>query len=454
MQQDLKVLRSAVEEAHGGLHRFATKTELDRAFADAHARLTSPRTTLAFASLLSETLSAIRDGHMRLEYDDTTTAALASAKLLPLRVASEEGRLFVVSNDSPGNTTIVPGMELVAINRRPIAEIVAAIARTLSPNGFVETGKAWRLARSFAQNYWLHVDQAASFEITARPPGGSTITATLDGITTAERAKVVNPVNAAITASVSKLEGSRDNITLSFPRGGDAAVLRVRAFDGATFVAAIERAFAALSDKGAKALILDLRGNGGGVDTYGAALVSQFMPGPFRYFDHIKVTTIRPSFATWNASTFDDLKAGTRPAANGGFLVQPSLHPGVGEQKPAARPFLGQLVVLIDGGTFSTAADVCAQLRTRTPASFIGEETGGAAEGNTSGLNAQIVLPNSRLKLRIQMYGYWNALGTARPPAPEPGRGVRPDVVVIRRTSDVLAGVDAGLDRAFALLKR
>ena len=179
------------------------------------------------------------------------------------------------------------------------------------------------------------------------------------------------------------------------------------------------------------------------------------MSEPFRYFDHIKVTTIKPSFATWKPATFDSLRTGTTPAPDGGFLIQPGLHPGVAGQKPAGSPFLGRLVVLTDGGTFSTAADVCAQLRARTKAVFVGEETGGAAEGNTSGLNAQIVLPNSALKLKVQMYGYWNALGTSRPgpKIASPGRGTLPDVIVVRTVADTLAGKDAGVERALAILR-
>ena len=37
--------------------------------------------------------------------------------------------------------------------------------------------------------------------------------------------------------------------------------------------------------------------------------------------------------------------------------------------------------MLIDGGTFLTSADVCAQLRSLTKSVFVGEETGGASAG-------------------------------------------------------------------------
>jgi hypothetical protein len=143
-----------------------------------------------------------------------------------------------------------------------------------------------------------------------------------------------------------------------------------------------------------------------------------------------------------------------REAPDGGFLVLPTLHPGVAEQKAAASPFLGRLAVLIDGGTFSTSADVCAQLRSRTQAVFVGEETGGTAEGNTSGLDAQVVLPNSGLKLKVMMYGYWNALGPLQPAALQRGRGTLPDVAVVRTVADVLAGVDSAAQEAVAVIRR
>jgi len=222
----------------------------------------------------------------------------------------------------------------------------------------------------------------------------------------------------------------------------------VRTFDGEAFASSLDGAFRTLREKGTRALILDLRGNGGGVDEYGALLVSRFVSGPFRYFKQIKVTTVRPSFATWKPATFENLKEGTEPAADGGFLVLPKLHPGVAEQAKSANPFLGKVAVLIDGGTFSTSADVCAQLRSLTRAVFVGEETGGAADGNTSGLNAQIVLPNSHFKLKIQMYGYWNAVSGHRV-----GRGTLPDVVALRTVEDMLSGSDSALSRALALLQ-
>jgi C-terminal processing protease CtpA/Prc len=124
------------------------------------------------------------------------------------------------------------------------------------------------------------------------------------------------------------------------------------------------------------------------------------------------------------------------------------MHSGVGEQKPAERPFTGELLVLTDGRTFSTSADVTATLHNMKRATFVGEETGGGYEGNTSGLNALVVLPNSRLQLKIMMFDYYNAVKPALR-----GRGTIPDHPVPLRVEDLLAGVDTQMQRAEALAR-
>ena len=101
----------------------------------------------------------------------------------------------------------------------------------------------------------------------------------------------------------------------------------------------------------------------------------------------------------------------------------------------------------LDGGTFSTAADVTAVLRSLNRATFVGEESAGAYVGNTSGLNALVVLPNSRLRTSVQMYGYVNAVKPAAS-----GRGTIPDYVVPRTTSDILRGADEGIVKAIEIL--
>ena len=447
-QEDFDVLWKSIREAHGGLHRHVVAADLDRRVASHRARITGRLDVRTLAGILSESLAELRDGHARLELDSTTAASLSAAAVLPLRVTLEDDKLIVMSNDSPSDTTIRPGMEIVSINGHGAPELVRALLPRISGDGFIQTGKRSRLAREFAQHYWLAVEQRPTYLIVARD-GSRTVSTEAPGILERDRRQVNNPVNTTFAANFSRLDGPPGNVAVDFPADGNVARLRVRAFGGEQFPASLDSAFRMLKQRGTQSLVLDLRGNGGGVDEYGALLVSYFVDRPFRYFDHIRVTTIAPSFATWPQRTFTDMQAGTVPDGAGGYRITSQRHPGVAEHQPGPVPFAGKLVILIDGGTFSTAADVAAQLRSMNRGVFVGEETGGGYEGNTSGLNALIVLPNSRLRLRIMMYDYWNAV---RPPA-ERGRGTIPEYNDQRRVADVLRGVDPAMARALSVLR-
>ena len=448
LKSDFDVLRKSLEEAHGGLYRFSNKDTLNWHFDNYRKKLNNVKNQLEFITILSEMLSEIRDGHMNLEYDEATRTSLAQARLFPFRVAIEGRRLKVMYNDTPNDSTILPGMEILSINGQKSLDLIQLILPKMSGDGYIETGKMRRLERNFGQNYWLFVDQSADFIVTATDAWGKIKTTKLVGVPNAERInnRNTNSVNKQILSNVTKLEGPKENISLQFVNGLGIASLRIRLFDGQNFLAEIDSAFRTLNEKKSKALILDLRGNGGGVDTYGASLVSYFTNKPFRYFDRIHLKTISPSFATWKPGTFEDLRNSVVPDPNGGYLVTTKLHTGISQQNPATKPFLGKVFVLLDGGTFSTAADVTAILRNLSDAVFIGEESGGTYEGNTSGLNALIKLPNSKLSLKIHMYGYWNAVSQLAK-----GRGTLPNYFVEKRIIDLLKGNDMQLSRAIEL---
>lgn len=448
MLADYNRLCTALTEAHGGIYRFSSKATINKKFDLYRGKLKHIKTRQEFTSLLSEMLAELRDGHMRLEYDEMTMANLAKARLFPLRISIEGTRLIVMYNDSRADSSLRPGMEILTINGRKCSDLIRTILPNLSGDGYIESGKVRRLERTFAQQYWLFISRVDSFTITAKDVKRKTITSKLAGILAAEREanRNANPVNDMVRTTVTRLDGKKENLSLQFINGNDIACLRIRSFDDQQLPGPVKSAFHSLLDKKTKVLILDLRGNVGGIDEHGALLVSYLINKPFRYFDRIHLSSIRPSFNTWKPVTAENLQKGTIPDPKGGYLVTSTLHTGVAVQQPAAFSFPGKLFVLMDGGTFSTAADVTALLRHLTPAVFIGEESGGTMEGNTSGLNAVIKLPSSKMSVKIHMYEYWNAVSLLNK-----GRGVLPDHPVAKRMTDLLQGVDLAMNRAVDL---
>jgi len=341
-------------------------------------------------------------------------------------------------------------MEIVEINGRKPNDIIKRILPAMPADGDIETGKLVRIQRNFGQNYWLMVEQTGEFTVKAKDSAGKATLAKLAGVKDADRAKNQNHVNDEAQANGSKLEWSRENLSLRFLKEPDVAQIRIRGFGGQDYPQWIENTFKSLREKGTKALILDLRGNGGGADMYGAMLVSYLTDKPFRYFDHINIKTITPSFkehSDWRVENEARLREGTTPNPAGGFQVNAKGHPGVAEQPPGKYPFMGKVFVLIDGGTFSTAADFCAVTHHLKRATFIGEETGGGYYGNNSGVQTILTLPNSKAQVRLPMFEYWNAV----PGYDGKRRGTRPDYTVQTKAANLLRGVDEQLDLALNL---
>ncbi|MGH9751313.1 MAG: S41 family peptidase [Blastocatellia bacterium] len=452
-QVDFDLMRKSLEEAHTGLYRFATKAEMDRTFDAQRAKLSRPMTKLEFYVAAAEALAKIRCGHTGLRLNDEIRTAVENARMFPLRVTIEGRRLVVLLNETPDDKTIRPGMEIIEINGRKASVILDRILPMLPGDGDIETGKRTRFQRGFARNYWMAIEQAGDFTVKARDAAGKTMTAKLAGVKEVDRKKNQNPLNAEVEANINKLDWSRENLGMRFLKDPEIAQIRIQGFGGRDYPQWIEDTFKTLREKGAKALILDLRGNGGGADMYGAMLVSYLTDKPFRYFDHINVKTIQPSFkehTDWRVDRETQLREGMTTNPAGGYLVTAKLHPGVAEQQPGKYPFLGKVFVLIDGGTFSTAADFCAVTHHLKRATFIGEETGGGYYGNNSGVQTIVTLPNSKAQVILPMYEYWNAV----PGYDGKRRGTRPDHIVETKVANLLRGVDEQLDLAMKLATR
>ena len=455
MQADFDLLRHALEEAHPGLYRYSTKAEMDRGFDAQRAKLSGPMTKLQFEVVVAQTLASIRCGHTRMHWDPEIEAAMRNARTFPLRVVFEGTRLMVLLNQTPDDHTICPGMELVSINGRPVADLVRRFWVVNYADGDIETAKRHDIAQDFAKDYWWLVEQPENFTVTATDRASSrTVVAKLAGVTEAERGANHNHVNDDMQAGLAKVRGeSYERLSLRFLKDPDIAEIRIPSFTGDDYPRWIEDTFRNLREKGTKTLIIDLRGNGGGEDSYGVMLVSYLTDKPFRYADHVTVKTITWSFQDhWdakplNAEQLAHIREGLVPNPAGGFFVTEKLQECLGEKQPGKFPFLGDVFILIDGATFSTAADFCAVTHHLKRTIFIGEETAGAYYGNNSGTEPAVTLPNSNVCFGLPLCASWNAVSGYAGKR----RGTIPDRVVEIKTADLLRGVDAPLDLALEL---
>ena len=427
MEEDLFLLTDNLEREHSGLLRYASREEIDEAFSEALFAIEEERSILEFYRVLATLVSSVRCGHTRVQIaNPDREAILTRSGALPFEVHLVGERAWVLSVLTDG-VPLEPGQEILAIDGIPIAEIRERAFSGLFTDGFGTTGKQRELERRFAQHYALLVDDVTPIrEHHLVTVAGVNEPVAVKGISAAQYDQRPSRVESRSLIHVETL-------------GADVGYLSVRAFGDPgggepAFPEQLEAAFVKLGDAGVGSLILDLRGNGGGTDQYGALLVSYMTSEPFGYFERIEVT---PGYE-----------------GRGGIIERDGMrlvteHSGLQVQQPAPHAFAGDVYILTDGWTFSTAADVATVAHHNKLATFVGEETGGGYDGNTSGVSERFGLPNSGFNVRVPCWMYTTAnLGHAYP-----GRGVLPGHPIRPMIEDTLAARDAELELTLALIR-
>ena len=125
-------------------------------------------------------------------------------------------------------------------------------------------------------------------------------------------------------------------------------------------------------------------------------------------------------------------------------------HPNLGIQQPSEPTFAGKVLILINGGSFSTTSEFLSQAHFHKRATFIGEESGGGYYGNSSGAVPEVTLPETKLIVRVPLVTYYMAVSGYKATA----HGVVPDHLVRYTIEELLAETDKELALALELARK
>lgn len=397
LQADFARLRGLLENNHPDPYRYESAAGLAALFDSAYGSLRDGMTEAEFYRLVAPLVARYHCGHTQLRHSASFYDALASAgRVLPLGIYLDNGRAYVDADY--GSASGIPlGSEVLAIDGEPMAGIVARMMAGISADARNESLKVQRLNREFYLHLLFWHGDVPSFDLRVRRPA--------DGGESTVRVEVRS------YAQVSRAAAGR------FPWSGD---LRIASDNGLavltvpTFVAGqnpnyrsfFTEAFRGLNDNGVDRLIIDIRGNGGGDPDVSAALIAHLAERPFVYFK--------------NGIGYPHLFAATDPDP---------VH------------YSGRVVVLIDGGCFSTSGHFCALVRYLGLAEFVGETGGGTFRCHDNSFES--VLANTGLRLRVSRTTFEAAV-----PDQDVSAGFRPDFRVYPAINDVLAGRDVQMEAA------
>lgn len=415
LRADFQTFRQTLAENHPDMYRYRSEASLNRLLDSCQASINGPMNLIEFGNLIRFAVSALECGHTSGSLPGEVMESYAAAiPMFPLKVWFVDGRAFVLCSKDEG---VPAGSEILAIDSEPVDRIRGKLMQYLPSDGKIQTKKNATLNNdAFLFLYNFVYGRKPNYKIRLIVPDGQAREVTLPA---------THFENTQCPAY--KTTSGAKPLEITFP-SDFRALLTVRTFSrqrildaGQDFPAFMDSVFEQLQQRKIKHLIIDLRANGGGDDVYGALLYSYLTREPFHYFS--------------------SLQSRSKP------VMTAEDHPGLAVQEPSRLNFQEKVYVLIDGRTFSTAADFCAITRSNARAIFIGEETGGGYEGNNSGGTVRTTLPHSALQIAVPTIRYSNAVN----PAKEPGRGIIPEHPVTASISDMLAARDPQLEKAFEI---
>ena len=431
---DLDTLVAIVREVHPdpGPRLAALRDSLDRAWPASLTRALLWRD-------LSRVLATMGDGHTNvwLANEEINAALSAGQRAFPLSVTRTEAGIVVGGVVGADTARVKVGDRLVRVGDTPVEDVARELGRAAPAE--LDAYRDRTVLSSFGPRLWLEGIRTP-LDVTVVRAGGSERTVTLEGATLEDVRR--RPAPRARTALTARRTGDSVLVLDFTSMGGDANALKSR----------LDSAFGAARADGVRAVVVDLRRNGGGNSQQGITLLSYVTGKPLteglrkewraseRYREHMK-SGMSPFIRRLPLSWFDGGIGGFFSVDEGEIATTSFGSPKAPPGNPLRieRP----LCVLIGPGTFSSAMMLANTVRQSGVGTLIGEPTG--EPPNSHGEVLAFQLPKSGLTGQVS-----SARFVLDPDSAGAHRGVLPHVAVVRTTADVMSGRDPVMERAMA----
>ena len=443
-----------LERYHPGLLRYQSASEW-RQRADLFARTyDGHRYPPAQFVELARLLGAIRCSHTHINPANQSDAAIArhfaqGSRLLPFRFQWRGGRMIVTGD--PHGTGLPVGQEIAEIDGGPVATILAAMLPMTRADGDLDHKRRALLSLEGSGEMetfdWLAaplVNWRDTVTLGLGARGGRIERRRVPTITLAERRAAAPPPLP------------RDEATpwWTLARRGDVALLRM--WSWAVFNTAwdwqgwLDARIDDLARDGTRALVIDLRGNEGGLTECGDRLLARLAATAVELPETRQLSRLgvvededRPYLSTWDESIYAIGR--DFPDAGNGLRRVPA--PEARAIEPVGPRFAGSVAVLVGADNSSATGTFAHAVKANRLGLLVGQETGRNRRGGNGGAFLFATLPASGWSFDIPLIA-------SHVEGHQPDRGTLPDVPVPLAATVRDDGVDVMLEAALRALGR
>lgn len=448
---DIAILRRTYTELHPGLYRYATPAEVSARFGQLERDFGADQSMGQAYLTLSRFLGTVRCGHTYANFFNQSDAVAATlfqtTNRLPFHFRWLGNRIVVTRNLS-SDPTLTPGTQILSIDGVATDRILAALIPYARADG---GNDAKRRALLEVQGY----DGVETFDVfypLLFPTNSDGFVLRVRTPDTTERTLHVAPHGPEDRKHAMRIETGPDAQQWTFVMQGVAGILTMpnwalydSKWDWRDW---LDGVFAQLT--GASGLIVDLRGNEGGLDC-GHAIMARLIDRDLPLGDDERRVRYRrtpadldPYLKTWDKSFRNwgddavDLGAGFyRLKAEGGDIEVIA---------PKGPRFTGKVVVLTDAQNSSATFQFAQRIQKLGMGKLCGGPTGGNQRGINGGAFFFLELPGCGLEADVPLIGRF-------PLTPKPDAGLTPDISVDVTADDIAAGRDRVMETALAAIR-
>ena len=358
-------------------------------------------------------------------------------------------RRMVVTRSYLDTADLVPGTEVLSIDGRPVADILAALLPYSRADGGNDAKRISNLevqGRGQYEAFDVYFplvfprDERRPFALQVRDSGGG----------------------AARPVQVPAMDRAQRVVVQGAPRGEDnpwtyrevepgvgLSAMPTWALYNSKFAweSYLTALVGELNASGTRDLIIDLRANEGGLSV-GDHLLAHLIDRPLPAEPVVRKTRYRTVLGCVAAApgdlgqAFYDWGTDAVDLGDGFFrLTKYDTAPDGNVVQPFAPRYSGRVWVLIGAANSSATFEFACALQRHRLGTLVGQTTGGNQRGITGGAFFFLRLPKTGIEADVPLIGQFPVSGQ-----PLPDAGLEPDVRVRRRIEDIAAGRDAELE--------
>ena len=452
LQTDTKLLWQALNELHPGLYRHTDTITLTNAYENLLKDFSSDKTEAEAFLLLSRFTTKIKCGHTYVnpynQPNKIITSVLKNKVLPPFTFSIIDKKLVV---EKPLDELIDKDAVITHINEIPVAQIIDSLSQYIKADGNRTMKKIKDLEVTLASkyeyfDYYFPMIYDIQNNITITFSNGAQQKISL--LTKAERSdRFKNQYPESNLGYYDGLWSYRFEENYAYLKLGTFATYKMKM----DWEAYLDNFFSELENKKIQNLIIDIRGNEGGMDDVGKYLIKKLAKKEVRmvlrkpHLAYKKVSDqVSPHVSNWS-KWFYNTALWTKKLNDTyrTFKFSANKPKKIKQNKNA---FQGQTFLMIDVTNSSATFLFAEDCKRNQYATLVGTATGGTKKGITGGQMFFLTLPYSKIEVDIPLIGQYSLVEM-------PDEGIQPDVFVARTLEGVVGGRDEEMEKVIELLE-